>query len=366
MSIIKSLIDRIRSKKESENSKEPTKYTPYIFDDITDYESEYVTISSCPTSQTLSTNYKLYYYKDYIESDLDGGRDKQFYRCESGLFKPLFDELKYNADSSFVTPYNDLIKEGYIPQTLSVLRYDFEQYDYHDIYNSKILNFFKVPTVYITKCINEHGNESLLSVDFIGKNEKFKTLYDSLGISCESTTNLLGGLTKAFTDYKQKIDENSIERKDQFNAELAELKKDFVRQILFSRYVIGETDGCSNNFGILENTTEKYFKLAPLFDIQNCNPIEEYSKFKLEDLEFIFNNFPDVLKKVVEELTLATQIDNKTGQNKLYEAIHNSFDPDTSKLENFVIDNYTKNSQLLIDYYMSKNPILSDNEPVKE
>jgi len=341
--IIKDLINRITAKKREET---PIITSSFSSDEVSEYNPEYVIISQPDNNKQKC---KLYYYDEYVDADLYGGRNKQFYRCESTFFEPLFKELQTNPNCNYFTAYNDLIKEGYIPETLSVLRYDDDTT--YDIFNSRLLNYFKAPTVYTAKCRNEKGNFSLMSVDFISKNEEFRTLYESMGIVCSTTENLLGCVEKAYTDFRKKTGQSTKPKDPNFRAELNQLKEEFVKQKLISRYIIGETDGSSYNFGTLENVVDKKFRLAPLFDIENISICNEFF-YNQDDLQFIYTNYPKVFKEVIDMAIEGCKIDPITNQTNYFNAITSEHEDDKTKtLKKGAAAIYQKNTEVLLEHY---------------
>ena len=68
---------------------------------------------------------KVEEYHDTSHSAKDslvGIRDKKFVRFESDVFQELIDEIINNPNCHYVTYVNDLIKSGYIPKHVSVLK----------------------------------------------------------------------------------------------------------------------------------------------------------------------------------------------------------------------------------------------------
>lgn len=53
--------------------------------------------------------------------NFEGHNIKNFYRVDASIFKYVFEEIRDNPNCSFVTPYNETIKEGLMPETISVL-----------------------------------------------------------------------------------------------------------------------------------------------------------------------------------------------------------------------------------------------------
>ena len=81
---------------------------------------------------------------DVIESyDYDGHTIKNFYRVNSSIFQSVFDEIANNPECSFVTPYNNIVKEGIVPEKVSVLIKD-THHHLEERVSSQILNYYGV------------------------------------------------------------------------------------------------------------------------------------------------------------------------------------------------------------------------------
>ena len=115
--------------------------------------------------------------KSLIIDSLSGHCVKTFAQYELNKLPELVNELKSNPQSSYITCFNDAIRENNVPQYISVLfknKNNENERIVREVVGSRILHSLGYPTVY-NFALETPGITGLLaSVDFISDNQKFK------------------------------------------------------------------------------------------------------------------------------------------------------------------------------------------------
>lgn len=247
--------------------------------------------------------------KPFTDEDyLTGSRYKFFVRCSSKLFKDLIKELRDNPNCSYETYMNDLIKSGYTPKFISMLKkeentimmgYDKDGIEhFRDVCASRILNFFECPTTY-EKLLNIDGENYCCSVDFSRRGEDFYSFARLVGLGEDNLVENIAYL-KVMLDnltWENKI-RNFCEMRDK-------LFEDYAYSFLIRRYVLADSDSWFNNFGIIINTKNKTFRMAPNYDFEYCfDNVDTTNKDYLhkmlnKDLNLLQQSYPNVYKKFI-------------------------------------------------------------------
>ena len=203
----------------------------------------------------------------HIEGSVDGHTYKDFFRVDSNIFQEAFEEIQNNPNCKFQTPYNEIVKEGIIPEMVSVLIKGTER-SKEEMLASQILNYFQVGTPVNLSAVGERmfegyrlpysacGNSSgiydyVISMDFIGENQRLEDLtiaYDNrvFWFFDESEDAAAKAFEKMLTTGGLK--NLPSERKNEIYTNLME---DFVRSYLVRKFVLMDSDFNDYNVGVL-------------------------------------------------------------------------------------------------------------------
>jgi len=259
------------------------------------------------------------YYLDSYEP-IGGSRVKKFYRAKTSMLAPLIDEIAYNPDCSYVTPFNQLIADGYKPDCLSVLVKGFERegcepedfdsiaYEYciyHDgmreVLCSRINNYMGVPTTYEMLILDEKELK-VLSVDFGNSDKKFYS-FDEIDciISCDlqqdveclskmldrmytSTSHDSDMVSRLICTVDKNYTKNRIIDREEFDKQKNKFIEDYIYSYLVRDIILGDYDIHSANFGIMIGE-DMSIQSAPSFDLEGALGYEDGYKFTYSALE---------------------------------------------------------------------------------
>lgn len=293
--------------------------------------------------------------KDY----LSGSRFKFFVRCSSKLFKDLIKEIRNNPNCSYDTYINDLIKSGYTPKFVSMLRKErngimtsHEEYGmehFRDVCASRILNYFNCPTTHETM-LNIDGDNYCCSVDFNKMGEDFDSIGSLLGIgenNLEENLESLGIMLENLNNGKQ------FKNFDEMQKNFLE---EYVYSFLIRRYVLADKDCWFNNFGIIINTKDNTFRLAPNFDFEYCFGFvhnvfkkQDFQECFVKDLEFARKQYPKVYEKFYNKFqefidigknkpTCARIIEKEIGSGKKSREFIEDYETHLKELNNLITE----------------------------
>lgn len=251
---------------------------------------------------------------------LDGYSPKWAGRVDKSKLDELIYEIQCNPNCSYETCYTKDAFEGYVPAKFSAIikHLEFDSEVDSDVFGSRALNFFEIPTVYNLRIDGDGGstdkfcrdNSYLVSVDFIRENEEFYDLYDVYsGMSfdiqyvfengLERTINVNSKLLKIFLKNKQiNFTEKDIEN---FKSVLA-------KSIIARTIVLGDKDFRNANSGILLNKKSGTFRSAPNHDFNfilkfdkingdGLRVIDEYSRLYPDDYADLFDKLLEFIDK---------------------------------------------------------------------
>lgn len=267
---------------------------------------------------------------------LAGHREKGFIRCSGELFGDLIYELRNNPNSSYVTYMNDVIRDGYNPKYLSVLRISstIGELSVRETLCGKILNFFEAPVTF-DKFVTIDGKDYMLSVDFIGKDEEFETLidlmieqnnYNSADLADFDKVCLAKNVFRFDFLCDQSIDMIRTALKsvrenlgDCYNFE--EMENEFIENYIYSylirRHLFADSDFFFNNVGVLVNKENKTFRMAPNFDLELSSMFMLNEKYLIDDISFVIQKYPHIASKFYEKLKYLTiPTENIFGERK--------------------------------------------------
>ena len=242
------------------------------------------------------------------EDFIYGLRKKKFVRFSSELFGELIQELRNNPNCSYDTYINEIIKEGYTPEYISVILKDANQ----DVINndtlkighlrekiaSGIMNYFGCKTTYDT-LVSVDGEFKCCSVDFNKENE---TLYiaDELKPYCTQ----IGGLRELIIELDSKFKHFSKEKHVQTGVKPEiDFMREYVYNYLVRKFVLVDRDFGFHNVGIVHNAKANTLSLAPNFDYEYTFLHMELSRNKLfknsriNDLKFVRKYYSSIYSK---------------------------------------------------------------------
>lgn len=330
---------------------------------------------------------KLKYYNLYLDNDgeiikssnpemqtfLKGKYGKTFMRCNSGFLRELFDEIKNNPECSYVTYLNDFIKENYDGKTLPIksvsvlvkdVPYGKETGGYMEEVVSRLGNVFGV-AVPFNKYVKGEDGDYILSVDFIGKNERFDNLnkyftdYDLIeryNISDSDDSlyqNSVGNnfsleeeWYKNFMGYPR----NLATKEPLSDKQKEKLFIDFIPRYLFRKWVVSDYDLYSRNEGVLYNNQTGEFKTLS-YDFEYAFSYM-YDVFQLaHDIVFLMKKYPNELDKFVENYS-----NNAEKLDGIFENI------DDILICRAVRNYITKNLLFLFHFYNKAKDIVSSDD----
>ena len=260
---------------------------------------------------------------DKGEYKLGGRRNKRFYRASTALLGELFDELNNNPECSYITPFNDLIKnQNYIPKHMSViLKESFMDFSIREVLSSRIYNFFGVKTTY-DMLVRKDDKLLVMSTDFVSEGEKVCNFYDDIcvGIDCWLENDILH-MTKEFTRIYNisKIVDDVISY-EEFKEDLDNYIEDYVYQFLVKRYVVGEMDIYGwNECAIIDQ--KFHLKSCPVFDKEFAFGLDYnlYDSEMYENLKYVKIMYPQIYNKFQSKVH--DMMSQKQGQSREYERI---------------------------------------------
>ena len=196
----------------------------------------------------------------------DGRNAKMFKLCDSKNFGEMINEIQGNPDCSYITYANSVIKEGIVPEKLSVMDKTSDKVSViNESIAAKVLNYFGVPTSYYLLANNKSQNHSV-SVDFIGGNEEFIELYTMLpkvdDVYIIEQTYRMVNIVEHYLKNLFKGDEP-----ENFKQNFEKFKKDLIISFFVRQFVLGDTDCGMSNVGLLINTETWDFRLIN-FDLE--------------------------------------------------------------------------------------------------
>ena len=230
------------------------------------------------------------------KDDLVGRNFKRFFRYSGSCFDDIKQELLTNRNSCYVTYFNNVAREGLVPEWVSVLVKASDKFrTYREVLTSQILNYCEVPTCANLSLYDEDkkAERNLVSIDTISENERFLNSED-LRIK-----NLQGALHTWVETFSKSLSKQPIIKK---NPEMKDkLLKELVYSVLIRRVLIGDTDCQPWNIGFLANEKEKYLKLIN-FDYECAFGDSRLSGYAEKDIDYAKKNFPEEYNKFLQKI----------------------------------------------------------------
>lgn len=255
------------------------------------------------------------YDENLIDEDnkLFGHTDKKFLRGNSKVLKNFLKDVK-NKDCSYVTHFDNVLKENIIPNKISMLKKvcpkNDPNYSIHcpdrESSASKILNYMGCPTAY-NFVVRDKEKSYVMSVDFISENEEFHT-FEEFDIKWHWD---IAKMLKSIYDLLNAFEFNSEEEK---NNNIKQVIDDFMLSYLTRTLLIQDADFHFGNIGFLYNKKDKYVKFVNFdleFPMQNKMDNWYYS----HSVKFIRKTHRKVYDKFIEKVSL---IEKNLDEETLY------------------------------------------------
>ena len=293
-------------------------------------------------------------YDEYYDSNHDGQHAKQFVLIKTkNVLSDLITTLQ-RSDSSYCTYANELIKSGYTPKYLSVMKstnsFTKQEFATKDVFISRLFNYLRIPTVYYFNTIEQLPNTSILnpnwktntiSIDFISNNEEFSTFYEQNEFPDDTIESWLTSIDriieKHFATRPYPMYSLSEIRDTKEN-----LERQFVETYLVRKLLINDTDFSHHNFGILINKQTQNISLAPNFDLEyglNKLNINSLLYSVPENMKFIYERYPDLIMSFMEKSRNLITPDN-SNQSPLDKLLNQGDYSEKMKNETIEIINY--------------------------
>ena len=261
------------------------------------------------------------------ENKMSGSRNKKFQMVSSDMFSDLINEIRNNPNCSYRTYINDLIKSGYTPKYISVLKKNSSFINYlREAISSRILNYFGVPTSYEQLAI-ENDETRVLSVDYIESGYNFYSMRDLELVFSAKDPKTTFEQVDIVLGVLQRYDKNMIANIDEeiYDGALNKFKQDLMLSFLVRGVLLNDADFQRDNIGINLNKENGDFQLVN-FDYE-CSFIQRtpVSTAVYRILEYAKSNYPQVYKNFKEKLLSFTKVDSN-GQTQANKIILNLFE----------------------------------------
>ena len=304
------------------------------------------------------------------ENQIVGHLLKRFVRLHKGYFKNLVKDIAESVSDAYVIYLDkNQIASGDVPENLSVLLKQLQRTDfftgYEDLrklYNEqvtpKILNFFGCKTVYNATLKQEPFDKYVLSLDFIGENERF---YVAKPLNVKNGKDLPVHQTYRIEDKLKELDlqlgnlskaiYEKYGRKPKINR--AEIVREFLYSYLVRGVLVGDRDFNERNYGFIYDEKTNNVRFAPNFDFELAfDRNSRTTQYCVENLEFIRKKHPQLFEVFMYRLNYLTLPEPETGY-PLYRKILADEIVEPDLLEHFT-KVFSTNAQFLEEFASGK------------
>lgn len=296
----------------------------------------------------------------FDEVDLDGmfkGKcKKKFKRCLGWYLEDMFNEIRNNPDSNYVTCMDEVIKDpsvtlkdfdrtcvSVIYKTPRDLYVDFAK---NEILGSRISEAMGIKTEYVVPV----KRNKYMAIDFLSGDDCFETFSEFVGIKHLNAYIFSQGdscvrpwvESLIYSAYSKIPKKNKLQK----IMDIEPLIVDALKIYFFKKYIIHDADFCVQNLGVVYSPGYKNLRIAPAYDFeQSLMPgIRTEQGFGLiDDIEYLAKSFPHVLLRVVQELNLDVIKKDKI------KSILQQHEPYEDKQKEYF--NLINNSMLNLQYY---------------
>lgn len=256
-----------------------------------------------------------------------GLEKKKFARCKCSYLDEMYNDISL-PNSHYVTCIDPLVRDEKITKeeldgmSISTIIKGYDgSYDIEnpselsikledtsaELICSRLANLFGIKTQYVAPI---KGNPyCAIIVDFLKDKETIQNFKEFTG---ESPSSFLKGFNisswiSPIVDQIIYLTPDAFMNPQLAKADVDRILEDFVKQYLFKKYIVHDSDLCSVNIGFIV-TPDGKFDLAPAFDFSNCfNPGIRSSQGEglKEDIEYLSKQYPNILKKAVSDFDIA-------------------------------------------------------------
>lgn len=240
-------------------------------------------------------------YDEFNRKDIEGRHTKTFYRIDSKLLSSQLELLKAD-DGRYITYLGGIIKEGLVPEKISVLAKVIHQDDLiAEVIGSKLCHYFGLNT-----CLNFAGYAGkeedkkylLISVDFAREGEELITL-DETGLDiCRS-------LSFNFQEFDDMINENR-DYEDIPQGQVKTVRNQIALSLLVRDVLFGDKDFCFSHLSYLLNDKANSLKLIN-YDYEDSFRSKILKRERKSQMKFYKQNFPEVYADFINKANALTQ-----------------------------------------------------------
>ena len=284
--------------------------------------------------------------KDYMNSilnkhSLDGQCTKEFLKCNSKIFTPLFDEIRNNKSCAYHTYLDNAIKSNPTnPENIIVLskvlplEFDAIQEAYSEVVCSRLLNLLGITTTYNQLCTTYQESTNgdylvpkydLLSVNFVGEDEKFKSIAELSGIGPFKYRDRFEELQEQMLFSYAKLARN-INKTENYDEDEHSVMVDFYKSYITRVFAFNDYDFTPRNMGLLYNEQTNEIKFAPNYDMEASGLVVVHNIFNISDnlnnsLQTFKNYDNNEYKKYISTLQNIVDTKNANDNSKLEQTI---------------------------------------------
>lgn len=248
------------------------------------------------------------------QNQAGGSSPKVFVRVRGSEMKNLYDDVL--ANENFLTCVDSLIRDNDFSREnfnnfyiSSIVKQISPESVTSEVLASRIASLMGVSTAYTEKHCD---GDKVISVDFLKGKQQFCTLEDILIPGCYVLLFYIGRNQpniKIYIDALRKSLDDKIPN-DYPNKSQTILNAitELIRQYIFRVYIINDEDFTPYNIGLVCDEGDFNYSIAPMFDCElslsaSHNLISSTKDFYplLRDLEYVFNEYPLVLSRIVND-----------------------------------------------------------------
>jgi hypothetical protein len=243
-----------------------------------------------------------------------GRTPKEWVMCEGWFLRPMYEELRENPDSNFVTCMDALIYDdefdfdgldrtkvsGILKKADSGTDYDISG----EIIACRIANLFNVKSQYVAAIGN--SQEKCFCVDFLSGKQTMDNYYEFTSAPLFSAFSFDEGDSpiRPWVEHlevalESKLAHLPITEKQKI---IDDVLTGFIQQYIFKKYIVRDTDPAGVNYSLVHEKDDlSDLQMSPLYDLQHAFQYFEYPQtYGLkEDLEFLASKYPNCLDRVV-------------------------------------------------------------------
>lgn len=281
---------------------------------------------------------------------------KKFKRCLGWYLEDMFNEIRNNPDTNYVTCVDDVIKDPSVTlnefgkTSVSVIyktpRNFYVDYAKNEILGSRIAEAMGIKSEYVVPV----KRNKYMAVDFLSGDDLFETFSEFIDVKHLNAYVFNAGDSCVrpwvecliYSAYSKMPTKNKLHK----IMDIEPLLVDAMKIYFFKKYIVHDADFCVQNLGVVYSPGYKNLRIAPAYDFeQSLMPgIRTEQGFGLiEDIEYLAKSFPHVLGKVVQELNL-----NVIKKDKI-KSILQQHEPYEDKQKEYF--NLINNSMLNLQYY---------------